>query len=66
MCKPYELVSGITKKSLQLSDGRSQNLHICPSAITLVFNASSIHELKMKKRKQCRKTAVFITKLFEI
>ena len=42
MRKPYALVSRITKKSLQLSDVRSENLHTCPH---LLYNLC-IHEFR--------------------
>ena len=48
--KPYALVSGKNKKSLQLRDGRSKGVEICISVPVSdnSFNASCIHELKTK------------------
>ena len=49
--QPYELVSSITKKHLQLSDGGSKGLKICISVpiSDKLFNTLHIHKLKHNK-----------------
>ena len=47
MRKPNTLVSGITKKSLRLMEGRRENLRIFPCMLYLVYNALRIQELKI-------------------